>query len=357
MKRAVKALCATLFASTSLAFAGSALAQDDLAEFYKGKQVQIIVGYGAGGGYDMYARVLSRHMSPHLPGSPTIVVQNMPGAGSLRAANYVHSVAPKDGTVIGAVDRQLALSAVLGTTPNMQFKASEINWVGTLSSYEGDAFFLWARKDADVKSLEDLKKKDGPPLKVGGAAVGSSDDTVVAVLRDVLGLNVRLVTGYPDGNSIALAVERGELDARTAGFSSISSTRPHWLKPDGDMHPLLAVGRTTRLPEFPNTPVARELAETPRAKLILSIIESPYRLARPYIAPAGIPEDRLDALQKGFMATAKDKAFLAEANKLNLDISPLPGSEIKEMVKEIATAPDETMAYLKGVLTGKPAAK
>ncbi|HEY8578979.1 MAG TPA: tripartite tricarboxylate transporter substrate-binding protein [Beijerinckiaceae bacterium] len=347
-------MAAVIFAAMTTVVPAAAQAP---ADFYKGKNLNLVVGYGAGGGYDMYARVLSRHMGRHMPGEPTVVVQNMPGAGSLRAANFVHAVAPKDGLTIGAVDRQMALSAVLGTTANMQFKADEIAWIGTLSSYENDAFILWGRKDAKAKTLEDLKRPGGPTLAVGGAAVGSSDDTVVLVLRDVLKLNVRLVTGYPDGNAIALAVERGELDARTSGFSSIASTRPHWLKPDGPMTPLLAVGRTTRLPQFPDTPIARELAPDERARLIVSLVESPYRLARPYIAPAGLPADRLATLQKAFLETARDPEFVKEAQKLDLDVSPLGGDEIKALVKEIAAAPPDTLAYLRGLLTGDAGAK
>jgi len=349
MRTATLAICLGLLAQ--------AAAADPVSDFYKGKQVQIIVGYGAGGGYDMYARVLARHLGSKIPGSPGIVVQNMPGAGSLRAANFIQSVAPKDGTAIGAVDRQLALSAVLGTTTNLQFKANEINWVGTLSSYENDAFMLWVRRDAPAKSLDDLRRPGGTPIKVGGAAVGSSDDTVVIVLKEVLGLNVELVTGYPDGNTIALAVERNELHARTAGLSSISSTRPHWMKADGLVHPLVAVGRETRHPDFPDVPVARELAKDDRSRMIVSIIQSPYRLARPYIAPPKVPADRMKALQEGFMATARDAAFLAEAKKLDLDVSPLSGEEIRKMVAEIAQAPKEPLDYLKRVLAGDAAAK
>ena len=333
-----------------------ALAQTP-AEFYQGKTLNLIVGYGAGGGYDMYARVLARRMGRHMPGAPTVAVQNMPGAGSLRAANYVHAVAPKDGATIGAVDRQMALSAVLGTTSSMQFKPDEINWLGTLSSYADDAFILWGRKEAQAKSLDDLRRPGGPVLAVGGAAVGSSDDTVVLVMRDVLRLNVRLVTGYPDGASIALAVERGELDARTAGFSSIASTRPQWLKPDGPMTPLVAVGRKTRHPQFPDTPLASELAPDERARLIVALIESPYRLARPYIAPPGVPADRMAALRKAFMETARDPEFLAEAKKLDLDVSPLDGDEIRQLVLDMAAAPADTRAYLRGLLMGDAGAK
>lgn len=347
----------TFAASMAALFVSAAAMAQPAADFYKGKQFQIVVGYGAGGGYDLYARVLGRHMGAHLPGKPTVVVQNMPGAGTLRAANYVHAVAPKDGTVIGAIDRQVPLSVLLGTTENAQFKADEINWVGTLSSYGVDAFVLWARTDAPAKNLDDLIRPGGPTIAVGGAAVGSTDDTIVAIMRDVLKMNVRLVTGYPDGNSISLAVERGEIHARTADYSSIASTRPHWLKPEGGMRPLLAVGRADRHRNLPDVAIARELVKDEHARAIVEMVESPFQLARPYLAPAGIPADRLATIEKAFMATTEDPAFLAEAKKLDFDISAKPGAELRKIIAALTKAPKEAQDYLRGVLTTSDAKK
>ncbi len=323
---------------------------DDVADFYRGKQVQIVVGYGPGGGYDLYARLLARHLGSFIPGNPSVVVQNMPGAGSLRAAGFIQSVAPRDGTVIGALDRQAPLSAVLGGNPAIKFAAGEMNWLGTMSSYADDAFVLWARKDAAAKSLADLLRPDGPELKVGGSATGSTDDATVLLMRDVAGLRLRLITGYPDGNSIALALERGEVDARTAGVSSITATHPDWLRADGPVRPIFQIGRKTRLAVLPDVPTARELARDARGRSIVEAMELPYQLARPFVLPPGLPADRQAALRKAFMEAVSGKALRDEAARMNVDVSPLDGAEVARLVADMAKAPPEALAYLKQLL-------
>jgi len=340
--------------AVAVALAGTAAraqTQDALADFYAGRQVQIIVGYGAGAGYDLYARVLSRRMGAHLPGNPTMVVQNMPGAGSLRAANFVHAVAPKDGATIAAVDRQVALSAALGYAANMQFKAQEIVWLGTLSSYADDSYNLWVRKDAPARTLEDLRAPGGPRLKVGGSSVSSGADTMALVLRDALKLNIDLVKGYPDGAAIALAVDRNEVHASTAGISALA-TRPQWLTPDGPVRPLVAVGRTTRHPMFPDVPLASELAPDDQARAMIRILELPYRIARPFMTTPGAPPARIAALRKAFLATAADPAFLAEAQKAKIDISPLSGEEIAQLVADIEKSPEAAKAHMRTLMGG-----
>ena len=180
----------------AIGLAGSAAARaDDVADFYKGRQVQIVVGYGAGGGYDFLARLLARHLGGYIPGNPTVVVQNMPGAGSMRAANWLANVAPRDGSVIGAFDRQVPLFAVLGRPPAVTFKATDLNWLGTMSSYAEDAYVLWVRRDAAAKSIDDLLRPGGPSLKVGGSAAASTDDATVIALRDLTGMRLELITG------------------------------------------------------------------------------------------------------------------------------------------------------------------
>ena len=243
--RILQTICAVL-----AALAAPVARADDVADFYRGKQIQLIVGYGPGGGYDLNARTLARHLGNFIPGNPTVVVQNMPGAGSLRAANHVQQVAARDGTVIAALDRAAPLFAVLGGNPVIRFSASEMNWLGTLSSYASDAFILWVRKDAAAKPIEDVLRPGGPEIKVGGAAAGSTDDSTVVLLRDVLGMRLHLISGYSDGNTISLALERGEVEGRTAGVSALATTRPDWLKPDSLVRPMLQMGRATRLPAY-----------------------------------------------------------------------------------------------------------
>lgn len=332
-----------------------ALAQDtSLTDFYHGRQVQIVVGYGAGGGYDLYARVLARRFGAHLPGRPTIVVQNMPGAGSLRAANFVHSVAAKDGATIAAVDRQVALSAALGYAENMQFKSQDIVWLGTLSSYADDSYNLWVRKDAPSRTLDELRLPGGPRLKVGGSGVSSGADTMALVMRDALKLNIDLVKGYPDGAAITLAVDRNELHAATAGISALA-TRPQWLAADGPVRPLVAVGRTTRHPMFPDVPLASELAPDELARAMIRILELPYQIARPYMTTPGAPPERVAALRKAFLATAADPAFLAEAQKMKIDVSPFSGDEISRLIMEIETSPEEAKTHMRTLMGAAPA--
>ena len=344
--RCLSAFCVLVF----FALLGPAQA-DDVVDFYRGKQVQIIVGYGAGGGYDLYARLLARHFGDFIPGNPTIVIQNMPGAGSLRAAQYIQSVAARDGTVAGALDRQAPVAAVLGGNPAIKYRASDMVFLGTLSSYADDAFVLWARRDAGAKSLADVMRPDGPELKVGGSASGSTDDATVILLRDLTGMRLKLITGYPDGNSIALALERGELEGRTSGVSSITATHPDWMRSDGPVHPMVQVGRKTRLAAIADVPTARELAHDERARAIIETMETPYQFARPFILPPGLPADRQAALRKAFMAAANGPGLRAEATKMSIDISPLDGETVGALVVGMERAPSEVLAYLRKLLS------
>ena len=342
-------LWAALWIAIGLAAPVAARA-DEVADFYRGKQVQIVVGYGAGGGYDFLARLLARHLGAYIPGNPTVVVQNMPGAGSVRAASWLANVAPRDGLVIGAFDRQVPLFAVLGGDAALNFKANDLNWLGTVSSYAEDAFILWARKDAAASSLDDLRRPGGPSLKVGGSAAGSTDDTTVIVLRDVTGLPLDLITGYPDGNSIALALERGEVDARTAGWSSINSTHPDWLRPDGPVRPLIQVGRVTRLSALKDVPTARELARDDKGRAIIEAMELTYQVARPYALPPGVPKDRLEALRKAFMEALASPALREEAAKSNTELSPVDGAQVTKLIAGMEKASPEALAYFKKLL-------
>jgi tripartite-type tricarboxylate transporter receptor subunit TctC len=230
-----------------ISIAASGLAHADAtADFYKDKTVRVVVGYGTGGGYDVYARQLARYIGQYIPGNPTIVVQNMPGAGSLRAANYIYSVAPKDGTVIGTFSRNMPLMGLIGGNKNVQYDPRKFTWLGSSSSYANDAYMMFVRPDTPFRSIEDLRKKGGPTLVLGGTAEGATGNDIPVILRDALGLHLKLVTGYPDGNAIFLAVDRGEVQGRTVGLSAVQSTHAEWLKP-GAMRILLQFGRATRI--------------------------------------------------------------------------------------------------------------
>jgi tripartite-type tricarboxylate transporter receptor subunit TctC len=263
--------------SGAVALAGAARA-DDVADFYKGKRINLIVSYGPGGGYDVYARVLARHMSKHIPGNPSIVVQNMPGAGSLRGTNYLYNVAPRDGTTFGTFARNMALLGLLKTGQNVQFDPTRFTWLGSSSSFANDAYVLLLRKDAKVKSVEDARKPGGPPIVIGSTAEGASSDAMGVVLREMLGFNVKLIPGYTDSGVLFLAIERGEIEGRTVGLSAVRANKPDWLKPGGLAHVLVVFGHATRFAEFPDVPTAQELARTPADRKLIEILEVPYQL-------------------------------------------------------------------------------
>ncbi|HEY6705109.1 MAG TPA: tripartite tricarboxylate transporter substrate-binding protein, partial [Xanthobacteraceae bacterium] len=262
---------------------------DAVADFYKGKQINLIVGYRPGGGYDIYARLLARHFSRFVPGSPNVIVQNMPGAGSLRAVNYLYNVAPKDGSAIAMFSRNMPLIGLLGSNSNVQFNPRKLTWLGSTSSFVNDAYILIVRKDAPVKSIAEACRADLPPLVLGGTAEGATGNDVPIILRDAIGLHVKQVVGYPDSTAIFLAIERGEVHGRTVDLSSVKSVKPEWLKPHSSFRVLVQFARATRHPDFPDVPTARELAKNEAARALIELTELPYTLSRPFAAPPGVP--------------------------------------------------------------------
>ena len=279
--RATYALACLVTASVVLAPARGCA--DAVTDFYRGKQINLVVGYGTGGGYDIYARLIARYLGNYIPGNPSIIVQNMPGAASLRAVNYLYNAAPKDGTVIGTFARDMPLVGIMGN-PNARFDPRRLTWLGSSSSYANDAYLMFTRRDAPVRSIEDASRSDGPPLVLGGTGEGGSGNDVSAVLRDALGLNLKIVVGYPDSNAIFLAVDRKEVDGRCVGLSSVQSSHPEWLLPGSGMQVLVQFARGTRHPAFPDVPTARELARTEVARALIEFAEIPYALSRPFAA-------------------------------------------------------------------------
>jgi tripartite-type tricarboxylate transporter receptor subunit TctC len=325
---------------------------DAVSDFYKGKTITMIVSYGPGGGYDTYGRILAQHMSKHIPGNPTIIINNMPGAGSLKGANYIYNVAPKDGTAFGTFARNIPLLALLDKTDqNVQFDPTKFTWIGSSSSGENDAYVLIARKDAKAKSIEELRKPGGPPLILGSTGEGTSSDAWPIVLRDMLGFNIKPIAGYTDSGALYLAMERGEIEGRTTGISSVKSNKPEWLKPDGIMQILVVMGRKTRYPELPNVPTARELAKSDKDRALIEVLELPYAMSRPFAAPPGVPKERADALVKAFMETHKDPAYLKEAERLKIDVSPIDGDDVRARIESISKVPPDVMKGVEKLIT------
>ena len=326
---------------------------DPVEDFYKGRQVTLIVGYGPGGGYDVFARLLARHLGRYIPGNPNIIVQNMPGAGSLRAANYLYNVAPKDGTVFGLVARDMPLLGLLGKNSAVQYNPRKFTWLGSSSSFANDAYVLIVRKDAPVKTIDDARRPGGPELLLGGTAEGATGGDVPKILRDALGLHIKQVLGYRDTAAIFLAMERGEVMGRTTDLSAIRSTRPAWLKPDSDFHLLVAFGRLTRHPDFPDVPTARELATSDAARTLIEFTEQPLlTMSRPFAAPPGIPADRAQALRTAFDAAHRDPQYIADAAAVGVEISPVSAKQLAESLDKMAGASPEILDYVRKLLAG-----
>lgn len=320
----------------SLGFIAAALTApaqaQSVADFYKGKTITVIVGYSAGGGYDLYARALARHMGKHLPGNPNFIVHNLTGAGSLNAANNIYNVAAKDGTVFGTFARGLAIEPLIGTA-RVKFEATKFTWLGS-GTNEISLCATW--HTSPVKTWQDALTKQ---FAVGGEGAGSDPDTYSAFVRNVFGVKLKLVTGYHGTSDIILAIERGEVDGRCGwSWSSVKSTRPTWI-PEKKLNYLVHIS-DTKAPELSHVPLLNDFA-TPRQKQILKLVTSRQTMGRPFAAPPGVPADRAQALRRAFDATLKDPAFLAEAEKLKLDVNPVTGEEVDRLIAELYASPKD----------------
>jgi tripartite-type tricarboxylate transporter receptor subunit TctC len=350
LARFAAAVSVTAALAVGFAFAAPRAQVDAVADFYRGRQLNLIVGYGPGGGYDIYARLLARHFGKFIPGHPNVVVQNMPGAGSLRAVNYLYNIAPKDGTAIAMFSRNMPLIGLLGGNANVQFNPRKLTWLGSPSSFVNDAYVLIVRKDAPVKSIDEARRQDMPALVLGGTAEGATGNDVPVILRDTIGLHVKQVVGYPDSTAIFLAIERGEVHGRTVDLSSVKSVKPEWLKPDSGYRVLVQFARVTRHPDFPDVPTARELAKNEAARALIELAELPYTLSRPFAAPPDVPKDRAKALQAAFLAVNSDPRYLEDAAKLKLDVSPIGADGVLQAIDRIANAPPELLEYVRKLL-------
>ena len=339
-----------LAAAAALVCAGDGAFAQSVADFYRNRQVQIIVGYGPGGGYDVYARLVGRHLGKHVPGNPNIVVQNMPGAGSLLSVNYLANTAARDGSVIGTFARDMALLALLGGNANVRFDARALTWIGTPSSAGDDAYLMFMRKDAKLKKIEEATRQGGGvEMVLGGTGEGAAGNDWAVMLRDAVGLNIRLIAGYRDSNALFLAVERGEIDGRSLDYSAVKSSRPHWLTSDSPVRVVLQFGRDTRHPDFPNVPLARDLTKDPSVLALIDLAEASNTLSRPFAAPPGLPVERARALQEAFMAMCNDPEFRAEAEKLRVDVSPVSGPDVLRLIERLGASPPDVLEHMKKI--------
>jgi len=326
-------LLSSFFAAAviGLLLANSARAQDAVEQFYKGKQINLYIGTSPGGGYDTYARLLARRFSNYIPGNPTIIPQNMPGAGSNKLGGFLYSVTPKDGTAIGAIFSGAILQPLIGDNP-VQHDPSKFIYLGNANN---EVFVCFARADAPVKTFQDTFDKE---LIIGATNEGGSTRDFAAMLINVLGSKLRIVTGYAGSNEIMLAIERNEVQGLCGvGWSSIAAQHPHWLA--NGFGKLIAQLATKGHPEMNRmgVPVAIDFAKTDEDRKVMGLIYSQLTFGRPFVLPPGTPPDRVAALRKAFMATMQDKDTLADAKKMNLDLDALSGEDVQA---EVANAYD-----------------
>jgi tripartite-type tricarboxylate transporter receptor subunit TctC len=303
------------------------------AEFFRGKQVSLYVGFSAGGGYDLYARALARHMPRHLPGHPTIVPQNMPGAGSLRVANFIYQVAPRDGLAFATMGRASVVAPLFGQS-GAQFDPRRFTWLGSAND---EVSICAAWHTSGIRSFGDLKAK---PSALGATGPAEEAVQVYKSMNALLGTKIRIVSGYPGGNEINLAIERGEIDGRCAlSWSSVKATLPAWL--EQKKLAILTQVSFAKHADLPQVPLLIDLAPDDEARQILKFLAARQVMGRPYFAPPDVPAERAAALRQAFMATLNDPEFLAEAERAKLEITPVPGERIEDLLKELYATPAE----------------
>ena len=316
--------------AAALALAVPAGAQS-VEEFYRGRSITVLVGFTAGGGYDLYARLLGRHMGRYIPGNPTMVVQNMPGAGSMKATQYVYGVAPKDGLTLATVSRGMVTEPLLNAA---NFDPTRLTWLGTITS-ETSVCATW--KTSPVKSWDDMFNRE---FSLGGSAVGADPDTFALIMRNVFGAKVKLVTGYPGGNDINLAMERHEVDGR-CGWSWTSLKSPkNWLPQIN----VLVQFNLEKNADLPDIPVALERAASDEQRQVLRLLIAGQYVGRPFFTSPDIPADRKAALRAAFDATMKDPQFLADAAKLDLEISPVGAVAIDAFLADLYRTPKDVVS-------------
>jgi tripartite-type tricarboxylate transporter receptor subunit TctC len=325
-----------VFASLALAGAlmaglGTASAED----FYKGKTITVMVGFSPGGGYDSYARLLAAHMPKHIPGNPAIIVQNMEGAGSMRAANHVYNVAPKDGTVIAAVNATLLMYQLLGGK-GAQYDPAKLEWLGSVAN-SNNSVITWHASGVD--SVEDARQREVP---MAGTGTTSYANIYPTIMNAVLGTRFKVINGYTGSNIMDLAMERGEVAGRSgAALASLFSERPDWVK-DKKINFLVQIGYE-RDPALPDVPTLGELVKGEREKQIVNVVTLPTTVGYAYWVAPEVPDERVAILREAFTKTVADPAFLAEAKQRNLDIKVQTGKEIETLVKAAAQTPKEVL--------------
>ncbi|HEY4133915.1 MAG TPA: tripartite tricarboxylate transporter substrate-binding protein [Alphaproteobacteria bacterium] len=326
-------LAGVLAGGIMAAAAGGAEAQS-VEQFYKGRQIRFILGSAGGGGYDVYSRTITRYMGRYIPGNPTFLIQSMPGAGGLVSANYIYGISPKDGSEIGMTGRASAIEPLINPSDkSVKFEATKFNWLGTPQQELG---LLLVSTKTPIKTLADLKTNELTVSSTGRAAATS---VYPRLMNNLFGTKFKVVEGYKSSQEALLALERGEVAGHSSGGSSAAfrARIAPWLK-DGSIKVMMQLS-VTKDPDYPDVPLITELATNDSEKQILELVLVQQVMGRPMLAPPNVPADRVKALRDAFDATMKDKDFLAEAEKQQLEVKPVSGAELNAMLERVYATP------------------
>jgi tripartite-type tricarboxylate transporter receptor subunit TctC len=322
-----------LLAAAMLVATSAAAAESD---FYAGKTIQLLIGFSAGGGYDIYARTLARHMGRHIPGNPKLIPQNMPGAGSLKAVNFLYTAAAKDGTVIAGFAPGVVVEPLLGRSEGTQFEAPKFTWLGSISQEVSVCAFM---ASAGIRTWADMQTKR---YVIGASGGGAESDVFPNVLRKLFKLPLKIVTGYPGGTEIILAMERREVDGRCGWSWTSLLSRSKALLDNKQIDITLQIG-LQKDKALGDVPLIMDLTDDLQKKAALKLIVSRQSIARPFAAPPGVPGERARILRAAFDATMQDPEFRNEARNLNLDVDPVDGAAVEALLREIYASPAEAV--------------
>jgi tripartite-type tricarboxylate transporter receptor subunit TctC len=334
-----------LAALPALALVVSPAAAQSVEEFYRGKTITMSVGTSPGGDYDLRMRMVSRHIGKYIPGNPTVIATNMPGAGQMLVANWLASVAPKDGTVIVALSQNMAVNQATGAS-GVKYDVRQFNWIGNTTD-SPNVINAW--HTTGVKTIQDVMQRE---LVVGATGTASGSYLYPYALNQLVGTKFKIVTGYPGGNDINLAMERGEVGGRGSNsWASWKATRPQWLA-EKKIVVLVQVG-VKRNAELPDIPTMQDLAKNDLDKRVLTFISVDTAISRPLVTNGGVPRERVEALRRAFDATMKDAEFLAEAAQTKTDISPMTGDEAQKIAESTIATPADVLARANKLIEGK----
>jgi tripartite-type tricarboxylate transporter receptor subunit TctC len=322
--------------------AGAPAGAQSVADFYSGKTVRLVIGYGAGGGYDVYGKMLARALGEHIPGKPTVIAQNMPGAGSRNAANWLYKVAPKDGTVLAVLSQATAIDQALGQ-PGIQFDARHFNWIGNMVAVN-NIMIAWT--ESGLRTIDDAKKR---AFAIGATGASSPSVLYPTVSNNLFGTQFRIVSGYPGGGDIMIALERREVDGRGSdSWASLKANNPAWIQ-EGKINILFQVG-PRRETDLPGPPLLMELAQNDEQRQILEVVSGDVAIGRPVLTAPDVPADRVRALRKAFIDTLNDPAFRELAKKANMYFNPIEGEELQQIVGRILSPSPEIIEKVKDAI-------